>query len=329
MASHDQRGQPIDEPGVDLRGTEAQAAFEAAAPLFELVTQRGDGATLRSLSLHLERKRLLATFEPVSEQAATGVVRVDDGALFARVLQSAAGVIQLLAALATEHLARRKAPCLVALSPAELREASSSTLRHYNDKAEPYRQGTRDHDVSQNVDALLRHLPDSRRLAILDLGCASGRDLITFRELGHDPVGLDGAVRFVEMARQHSGCEVWHQDLLALDLPEQQFDGVFANASLFHVPSQELPRVLGHLWACLKPDGALFCSNPHGPNREGWSGDRYSCFVDLETFRQFMQGAGFRELEHYYRPAGRPRDQQPWLASVWRRAAASSPVEEG
>src|SRR5271156_4692346 len=46
------------------------------------------------------------------------------------------------------------------------------------------------------------------------------------------------------MARVHSGCQVWQQDFLELDLPDGYFDGIFANASLFHVPSQELPRVL-------------------------------------------------------------------------------------
>ena len=129
-----------------------------------------------------------------------------------------------------------------------------------------------------------------------------------------------GAERFVEMARAHSGCEVLHQDFLALDLPERRFDGVFANAALFHVPSQELPRVLGALRAALVEDGVLFSSNPHGPNREGWSGDRYACYLDLDTYRQFLTAAGFVELEHYYRPTGRPRAEQPWLASVWRRA---------
>ena len=132
-------------------------------------------------------------------------------------------------------------------------------------------------------------------------------------------IGLDGAARFVEMARVHSGCEVLHQDFLKLDLPTEHFDGIFANASLFHAPSQELPQVLQSLYRALKPDGALFSSNPRGPNHEGWSGDRYGCYLDLDTYRQFMTGTGLIELEHYYRPPGRPRHEQPWLASVWRK----------
>jgi SAM-dependent methyltransferase len=130
-----------------------------------------------------------------------------------------------------------------------------------------------------------------------------------FAGLGHIAVGLEGARRFAEMARADSGCEVWQQDFLKLELPQGRFDGVFANAALFHVPSQELPRVMAELRATLKPDGVLFASNPHGRNEEGW------------TWRRYLSAAGFVELAHYYRPAGLPRERQPWLASVWRRLA--------
>ena len=211
-------------------------------------------------------------------------------------------------------------PCLVKLSADELRAISETTLAHYQTDAQGFWLGTRDHDVSQNIDALVRHLPGPPPQTILDLGCGPGRDLVAFRRLGHVAVGLDGVEAFVRMAREHSGCEVLHQDFLALDLPDERFDGIFANASLFHVPSQELPRVLAQLRQSLRPDGVLFSSNPRGPNREGWSGDRYACYLDLTAWRRAMTSAGFIELEHYYRPAGLPRERQPWLASVWRKA---------
>jgi SAM-dependent methyltransferase len=137
--------------------------------------------------------------------------------------------------------------------------------------------------------------------------------------LGHDAVGLDGAERFVELAREYSGCRVWHQDFLRLELPTEFFDGVFANASLFHVPSQELPRVLKELWTTLKPGGVLFSSNPRGGNEEGWSGGRYGSYYDWERWRELVVTAGFSEIRHYYRPPGLPREEQPWLASLWRK----------
>ena len=207
------------------------------------------------------------------------------------------------------------------LSPRDLEELAGLTLEHYNHGAEDFRHGTQDHDVSQNIAALLQYIASEPPFTILDLGCGPGRDLKAFAGLGHVAVGLEGAARFAEMARAASGCEVWQQDFLKLELPPGRFDGVFANAALFHVPSQELPRVLLELHATLKPGGVLFSSNPHGHNEEGWNRGRYGAYHDLEAWRRHVSAAGFVELTHYYRPAGLPRERQPWLASVWRRRA--------
>jgi SAM-dependent methyltransferase len=203
----------------------------------------------------------------------------------------------------------------------DLARIESQTLTHYEQRADEFREGTRDHDVSQNVAALLRHIRGDPPFTILDFGCGPGRDLKTFTALGHRAIGLDGSARFVEMARAESGCEVWQQDFLALDLPARHFDGIFANAVLFHVPGQELPRVLAALLGTLKPGGVLFSSNPRGDNSEGWNRGRYGAWHDLEAWRRYLLDAGFVELEHYYRPTGLPREEQPWLATVWRRPA--------
>ena len=202
----------------------------------------------------------------------------------------------------------------------DLATIADLTLEHYNRHAEAFWEGTRDHDVSQNIEALLRHIEGEAPFAILDFGCGPGRDLRIFAQLGHIAVGLEGAACLAAMARAYSGSEVWEQDFLNLNLPGSYFDGVFANAALFHVPNQELPRVLLQLNAALKPRGVLFASNPHGHNEEGWSHGRYGVYHDQESWRRYMSAAGFVELTHYYRPAGLPRAQQPWLASVWRKS---------
>ncbi|MBI4293649.1 MAG: class I SAM-dependent methyltransferase [Betaproteobacteria bacterium] len=203
----------------------------------------------------------------------------------------------------------------------DLQQISAITLEYYDKRAQEFEQGTRDHDVSQNIAALLRHIQGESPFTILDFGCGPGRDLKTLSAMGHVAIGLDGAAHFVEMAREYSHGEVWQQDFLALDLPDDFFDGVFANASLFHVPSRELPRVLRELHATLKPHGVLFASNPHGRNEEGWNRGRYGAYYDWPTWRACLSDAGFVELKHYYRPSGLPREQQPWLASVWRKPA--------
>ena len=206
-------------------------------------------------------------------------------------------------------------------TPQDLERITARTLEHYRRNAERFQEGTQDHDVRQNVAALLDHIAGVPPFTILDLGCGPGRDLITFAKLGHRPVGLDGAAPFVALARAASGCEVWEQDFLKLELPAGRFDGIFANASLFHVPRQELPRVLRDLRESLKPCGVLFSSNPRGDDEEGWSGNRFGVHFRQETWRRLLTDAGFIELAHYYRPEGLPREQQPWLATVWRRDA--------
>lgn len=208
--------------------------------------------------------------------------------------------------------------------PLDLTRVTGQTLADYARRADAFWAGTRDHDVRENVAALIRHLPRAGPATILDFGCGPGRDLVTFRDLGHVAIGLEGLPQFAAMARAYSGCQVLEQDFLALALPPGRFDGIFANASLFHVPRRELPRVLRELHAALAPEGALFASNPRGDDDEGWQRGRFGAFHSLAAWRGFMTGAGFAELEHFYRPAGLPRDQQPWLASVWRRVPAAN-----
>ncbi len=198
-------------------------------------------------------------------------------------------------------------------------DTAQRTLAYYNRNARPFFEGTIDHDVSQNIDALLSALTPPGPHTILDLGCGPGRDLKTFSSMGHRAIGLDGASEFVRMARDWSGCEVWQQDLLHLDLPVALFDGVFANAVLFHVPASALPGVLAKLHATLKPGGVLFTSNPRGNNVEGWNGQRYGSYHDYPAWEKFMLETNFSALHHYYRPPNLPREQQPWLASVWRK----------
>ena len=63
-----------------------------------------------------------------------------------------------------------------------------------------------------------------------------------------------------------------------------------------------------------------FKDNAQLPNAEtGWNGERYGAFHSWASWRGYLMAAGFTELSHYYRPAGLPLAQQPWLASVWRK----------
>lgn len=162
-------------------------------------------------------------------------------------------------------------------------DTSRRTLRHYEANAESFWVGTRDHDVSQNIEALLSAITEPPPLRILEFGCGPGRDLKTLVAHGHEPIGLDGSPSFVAMAHEYSGCEVWLQDFLELHLPPAHFHGVFANASLFHVPSEHLPRVLVELrdtlgsrlrsWRSVSP--RQYCSKS-SPTSSGSARNQYA-----------------------------------------------------
>lgn len=203
-------------------------------------------------------------------------------------------------------------------------DVTARTLHDYDSVAESFWVGTRDHDVTQNYAALLDALTGERQLRLLDFGCGPGRDLLALTAMGHLVIGLDGSPVFADMARARSGCTVLNQNFLRLDLGERRFDGVFANASLFHVPRVELSRVLDELFACLVPGGVLFCSNPRAFERdwEGFKGERYGTFLTRESWLDVIARAGFVVERHFLRPTGKLPEEQPWLAVVARRPSA-------
>ncbi len=192
------------------------------------------------------------------------------------------------------------------------------TIAEYQLTAKSFRDGTWEHDVSQNRAALISSLPNVPG-KILDLGCGPGRDLVAFQNLGHDMTGLDATPAFVAMAKEVANCPVWEQNFLNLDLPSNYFDGIFANASLIHVPAREMQRVLQDLYQALVARGVLVMSMVRG-DYEGFSerptGARYVTGWEYETLASHLLAAGFQLVDHYYRPPGIPIEQQSWLVMV-------------
>jgi cyclopropane fatty-acyl-phospholipid synthase-like methyltransferase len=77
------------------------------------------------------------------------------------------------------------------LHPQDLQKIAHLTLEHYNQRAEEFWEGTRDHNVSQNIEALLQHIEGEPPFTILDFGCGPGHDLKVFAEQGQVAVGLE------------------------------------------------------------------------------------------------------------------------------------------
>jgi trans-aconitate methyltransferase len=198
------------------------------------------------------------------------------------------------------------------------KDMTFKTLAHYSLNPSGFWDGTKNHNVSQNINAFLSQIEGSSPFTVLDFGCGPGRDLKTFKELGNNAYGLEGCPEFCHMAQENSGCEVYQQNFIDIDLAPQFYDGIFANASLFHVPKEDLSDLMIRLHTSLKKNGVLFSSNPRGKG-EDLEGTRYANFMEIDEYKAIVEDIGFKLIDHYYRPQGQPIEHCPWLACVFRK----------
>lgn len=158
-------------------------------------------------------------------------------------------------------------------------KTDNKTLNYYNESAHTFVQGTVDADLSKLHQRFLDYLPP--RAHILDLGCGSGRDAKAFLDLDYQVTAIDGSKACCEMAEAYIGQAVLCQTFDELDF-DQVFDGVWACASLLHVPYEKLTDVFRKIARVLKPGGILYASFKYG-DFEGERKGRY--FTDLDEER--------------------------------------------
>jgi len=131
----------------------------------------------------------------------------------------------------------------------------AKTIEYYQVNAASYAEQTQDVDMQQAYDAFLLLLPNGG--TILDIGCGSGRDLKYFKDRGYDTQAIEPAPALAEIARERSGALV--REILVEDLTaEKTYDGIWACASLLHIPRCMLPSVINRLINALKPGGVLY-----------------------------------------------------------------------
>jgi len=146
------------------------------------------------------------------------------------------------------------------LSEQDLDNIASLTLQHYNESAE---DSGKAHALTTSVRTSQHCCSTSRasRRTRYSISAAGRGAISRYSPNSANAIGLEGAARFAAMARAHSGCVVWQQDFLSLDLPERHFDGVSPMPRCF-MCRPGVARVLRELHTTLKPGGVLFSSNP-------------------------------------------------------------------
>lgn len=135
------------------------------------------------------------------------------------------------------------------------------SVEYYNKNAEAFVARTVDVDISPAYAKFLPHLAQGATL--LDAGCGSGRDSLYFKEQGFQVVAFDASIEMVKASSKLSGIQTFHMSFQELEFKEK-FDGIWASASLLHVPYQELESVFQKLHAALKPSGVLYATFKYG-----------------------------------------------------------------
>ena len=159
------------------------------------------------------------------------------------------------------------------------------SIDYYNKYAAKEFEETVNQDMSEIMKEFLDLLEESD--TILDLGCGSGRDSLTFYELGYDVTPLDASEEMCQLAEIHTGLEVLRMTYEEMDF-DNVFDGIWACASLLHTPKKELPDILTKIARALSDKGILYMSFKLG-DFEGFRGERYFCDFTADSMTELLR----------------------------------------
>lgn len=168
-----------------------------------------------------------------------------------------------------------------------------NNIEFYNVNAASFVEGTLKADMSQWRDKFESYVTDGGR--VLDAGCGSGRDSRAFKQHGFSVVAFDASREMCKAASELLGQEVWQMKFQEIAFDEE-FDGIWACASLLHVSYEELPDVLGKLHKALKPKGVIYASFKYGDGKVVKGERTFSNLTEATAQKLFIE-AGFEVVE--------------------------------
>ncbi len=181
-----------------------------------------------------------------------------------------------------------------------MNDVVKKTIEAYEEKAEEYSETrlTILPNVKEIADFFIRHLKGRR---ILDVGCGNGRDALYFTEKGFEVTGIDAVKTFIKIAKSRvPKAEFKLMDLRKLEFPDNNFDGVWASASLLHIPKSEAKQTIEGFKRVLKPSGILFIGVKQGEGERFVQEDnmeRFFAYYSKDEIEKLIGEAGFRILQ--------------------------------
>lgn len=194
---------------------------------------------------------------------------------------------------------------------------ANNTLNYYNQNADTFFSGTVSVDFKQTQDKFLHYLGDGTY--ILDFGCGSGRDTKYFMEAGMKVDAIDGSEEMCRIASEYTGIEVQQMMFQELDARDQ-YDGIWACASILHLPKNDLKSVLQKMATALKKHGIIYTSFKYG-EFEGERNGRYFTDFTIDTFRTFIQDIERLQIKEDWMTGDvRPgRGEERWLNLILQK----------
>ena len=195
-------------------------------------------------------------------------------------------------------------------------DAVKTTLDYYQKNANVFVEGTLSADMHDAQKRFLNMLKP--QAYILDFGCGSGRDAKAFLSRGYRVDAIDGSPELCRIASELIGNPV--KQMLFDELSSiNQYDGIWACASILHIPKRELVDVLRKISDALKDSGVLYTSFRYG-SFEGMRRGRY--FIDLteDTLRKLMEEVpSLQIIDTWITDDVRPGREGRWLNTLARR----------
>lgn len=190
----------------------------------------------------------------------------------------------------------------------------NETFNYYTEKAREFAESTRFVDMSDIHRRFLSRLAPGAK--ILDVGCGSGRDSRAFADLGYQASAIDAVPAMCKAALELSGINAECMSVLDLDR-RNEFDGVWACASLLHLKMQELPEAFSRIRRALKTGGIFYASFKLG-EFSGVRNGRYFTDMTEEVLQSLAEQSGGLQIEEVFitSDARKGREDELWLNAV-------------
>lgn len=191
------------------------------------------------------------------------------------------------------------------------------TLDYYNKNANAYTDNTIDVDFTDVQNRFIALLSPGNM--ILDFGCGSGRDTKYFLSKGFKVDAIDGSGKLCKIASRNTGIPV--KQMLFSELNEnERYDGIWACASILHLPKSELKSVFGKMIRAVKPGGYIYTSFKYG-EFEGYRNERYFTDLTEKSFQEFVKDyPAISIVEEWVSSDVRPgRGNEKWLNIILQK----------